>query len=147
MQQDTNQGDIFSELSFDGIARQYLRSIAGWAMTIVILTVAGYLISVLTLLAGPVKTSGPGNLDAELGFTGSGTVYSVGSIIVGLVINFFLYRFARLVRTGFEGLSQEQVNNSFSNLKIYFTLKSIIGIIVCIIAVVVIIVLGTTISR
>jgi len=60
-----------------------------------------------------------------------------------LLINFFLYRFARQARTGIDGLSQPALNSSFSNLKAYFMATSIILLIVFVLFLLFAIVVGT----
>ena len=50
-------------------------------------------------------------------------------IVIGLLINYFLYKFANLTRKGVNGMSQTDLNAGFYNLKIYFVIISVLVII------------------
>jgi phosphoglycerol transferase MdoB-like AlkP superfamily enzyme len=50
-------------------------------------------------------------------------------IVLGLLINYFLYKFANLTRKGVNGPSQSDLNAGFYNLKIYFVIISVLVII------------------
>ena len=50
-------------------------------------------------------------------------------IVIGLLINYFLYKFANLTRKGVNGPSQSDLNAGFYNLKIYFVIISVLVII------------------
>jgi len=51
-------------------------------------------------------------------------------IIIGLLINYYLYQFANLTKKGVNGMSQTDLNAGFYNLKIYFVIISVLVIIV-----------------
>ena len=129
-----NQAHLFTDLGVDHTAKQHILSIASWAMTIVVVTVIGYVLNIVELFSGPTAavTRSEG-FDIGVTLTGSNTTSSVVGILIGLLINFFLYRFASLARTGVTGLNQTALNRSFNNLKIYFTILSVIVIIVFVI--------------
>ena len=55
---------------------------------------------------------------------------TIVSVLIGLLINFFLFRFATQSRGGITALNQDELNGSFRNLKIYFIIISILMIIV-----------------
>ena len=104
---------------------------ANWAMVMVVVAVIGYAITLLRLLGGnEKKVSRSEGLDISMSFGTSGFTGSLISILVGLLINYFLFRFASQARSGLEGLNQRQLNSSFNNLKVYFMATSIIMIIV-----------------
>lgn len=129
--QDDNQTHLFSELGFDHTAKQHILSIASWAMVIVVVAVIGYILNIVQLLSGNEqavpRSEGFGMADT---LAGNNTMSSVIGIMVGLLINFFLYRFASMARNGVNGLNQDQLNKSFNNLKLYFVTMSVILIIV-----------------
>ena len=129
--QDDNQGHLFTELGLDFTARQHILSIASWAMIVVVVAVIGYILNIIQILMGAKEATpqseGFGMADA---FAANSTTSSVISIIIGLLINFFLYRFASMARTGINELNQDQLNKSFNNLKFYFVTMSVILMVV-----------------
>jgi hypothetical protein len=125
------QSDLFSnEIKIDSAAKEQIRAIASWCMVIVVVAVSGYILSILELFLQPDE---PVITQSE-GFSASflaGQKSVAGTIItimIGLAINYFLYRFASTVGTSIASLSQEKFSNSFRNLKIYFAITTIIMI-------------------
>ena len=125
------QTDLFSqEIKIDGTAKMHIRSIASWAMVIIVVTVFGYVLNILELIINPGEpvTTQTEGFSASL-LSGEKSVGgTVITIMIGLVINYFLYRFASGVVSSINGLSQEKFSNSFRNLKIYFAITTIIMI-------------------
>ncbi|HKO79228.1 MAG TPA: hypothetical protein VJU78_02495 [Chitinophagaceae bacterium] len=123
------QTDLFSSaIKIDGTAKMHIRSIASWAMIIVVATVFGYVINILELIispAEPIVTQSEGFTTTFLSGDKSvgGTVIT---IMIGLLINYFLYRFASGIVSSVNGMSQEKFSSSFRNLKIYFAITTII---------------------
>lgn len=125
------QSDLFpSSIKIDGTASTHIRAIASWAMIVVITTVFGYVLNIIALVINP---DAPAEIQSE-GF--STTVFterqSVGgtvfTILIGLAINYFLYRFASGVTGSINGMSQEKFSSSFRYLKIYFAIITILMI-------------------
>ena len=59
MQQD-NQVNLFNDLTLDETAKQHIRGMASWAMTIVTVAVIGYVVSLINIFVSrgrPVPTS------------------------------------------------------------------------------------------
>ncbi len=130
--QQQNQDHLFGELSFDATAKQHIRSMASWAMTVVTVAVIGYIISLVDLFMYrevAVSTRSEG-FDFSFGLTGSNMITSIIAVLVGLLINYFLFRFASQAKSGLDGLNQAQLNSSFNNLKTYFMIISVFLIIV-----------------
>ncbi|MGZ8553313.1 MAG: hypothetical protein ACXWV8_07905 [Chitinophagaceae bacterium] len=125
------QSDLFStEIKIDTTAKEHIRAIASWCMVIVVVAVSGYLLSVLELIMQPdepVVTQSEGFSASFLAGQKSvaGTIIT---IMIGLAINYFLYRFASTVGNSITSLSQERFSNSVRNLKIYFAITTIIMI-------------------
>ena len=125
------QTDLFSqEIKIEGTAKMHIRSIASWAMVIIVVTVFGYVLNILELIISPgepaiTQTEGfsVSLLSGEKSVAGTAI-----TIMIGLVINYFLYRFASGVVSSINGLSQEKFSNSFRILKIYFAITTIIMI-------------------
>ena len=129
--QDENQRHLFSDLGFDHTARQHILSIASWAMTVVVVAVIGYVLNIVQLLSGTkIAATKSEGFDLGVSLSGGNTISSVVGILIGLLINFFLYRFASLARSGITGLNQNDLNKSFNNLKIFFTILSVILVVV-----------------
>ena len=122
-----NSSELFGDLSFDHTAKQYLRSIISWARVIVVVAIISYAISLIKVLTTPEVVT-PKSEGFDLNFT-VGKSESIGSVVftilVGLLINYFLYRFAALAKTGLNGLNQDSLNRSFNNLKVYFIICTI----------------------
>lgn len=141
MQQD-HSSDIFNELKFDATSRQYIRSMAVWAIIMVAVAVIGYIVSVFEVLITPVKTGGRmEGFDTGLGFGNIEIVFTIASVVIGLVIYFFLFSFARQARNGVDSLNQEQLSKSFGHLKTYFAISSVfilIGILAILLVLVII---------
>ena len=129
--QEENQPDLFTDISIDHTAKQHILSIASWAMIMVVVAVIGYVLSIFQLFAAPkqlaVRSEG---FDMTTAFTGDSISFTFGGIIIGLLINFFLYRFASMARNGVNNLNQDALNKSFNSLKIYFVIMSAILILV-----------------
>ncbi len=129
--EEQKQSHLFNDLEFDQTAKQHILSIASWAMTVVIVAVIGYVITLVgefSTSAEPVtRPEGFGGFGLAL--TGGNTGITVFIILIGLLINFFLYRFASQAKNGINGLSQEQLTRSFNSLKTYFMILSVVGII------------------
>ncbi len=147
MEQENQSSDLFGGLGFDPMAKQYIRSMASWAMVIVVVSVIGYVLSIIDLFREKTPAAFNRAEGFDMGFTertgGSEIFTSLFSIAIGLLVNFFLYRFARQAKAGVDGMSQSELNGSFSNLKAYFMACSIILIIVFVLVLLATVVMGT----
>jgi uncharacterized membrane protein len=144
-EQEKQSSDLFSEMELDPMAKQYIRSMASWAMIIVVVSVIGYVLTIIDLFrAKPIVNSRSEGFDMGIAerMGGSDIFASLFSIAIGLLINFFLFRFATQARAGVEGSDQSQLNKSFGNLKAYFMACSIILIIVFVLVVLFAVVFG-----
>jgi hypothetical protein len=128
MEQHDAENSLF-DLSIDETAKDHLRKICSWTMIIVIVAVIGYVISL-------VKTFMPKSQVVQSeGFgvsvsAGQGLASVIFGIIIGLLVNYFLYQFSTLAKKGVNGMSQTDLNAGFYNLKIYFIVISVIVIII-----------------
>jgi hypothetical protein len=129
MQQE-GQSQLFSDLDMDPVAKIHIRSLASWAMVIVVVAVIRYAISILRIfMVKEEKAVQLEGFDLSITMGASGPAGSIITILIGLLINYFLFRFASQARTAIDGLNQQQLNSSFNNLKVYFMATSIIMII------------------
>ena len=143
--QPENESRLFNNLEFDPAARNHIRSMASWAMIIVAASVIGYVISLIQAfrMSGQTVARSEGfDFPMKMGSSAIGS--AIISVAIGLLINYFLYRFASQARSGIEGLNQQQLSRSFGNLKTYFMATSIIIIIVFIVAILGVMVLGVS---
>lgn len=127
---ETTQQDIFpSEVKMDDTTISHLKTIVSWAMLIVAVTVMGYVLNIVELFTGSreVVTSG------SEGFSGPQISTSRGgdipgtiiSIMIGLFINYFLYRFATITGRSVKTTSPDLLGDGFRQLRIYFLISSI----------------------
>ena len=126
MEQDA-ENSLF-DLSIDETAKDHLRKICSWTMIIVIVAVIGYVVAIIKALmpkAQLVQSEGFG-VSVSAG-QGLGSV--IFGVIIGLLINYFLYQFSNLTKKGVNGMSQTDLNAGFYNLKIYFVIISVLVII------------------
>lgn len=123
------QNDLFPQgLKIDATAKEHIKNLALWAMVCVVVAVVGYILNILELIIQPdepVVTQAEGFATSFLAGQKNvgGTVIT---IMVGLAINYFLYRFAINVNGAINSLSQEKFNNSFRNLRVYFAITTIL---------------------
>jgi hypothetical protein len=121
-----DNGDLFGDLSFDHTAKQYIRSIGNWAIVIVVVAMISYGLSLIKVFTTPrviaPKTEG---FDFNFSVKSESVGWTVFLILIGLLINYFLLRFATLSRAGLNGLNQSSLNKSFNNLKVYFIIQAI----------------------
>ena len=125
-QQDTNNS-LF-DLSIDETAKDNLRRICSWTMVIVITAVIGYVVAITKALMPKAQVIQSEGFGVSVG-AGQNLGSVIFGIIIGLLINYFLYQFANLTKKGVNGMSQTDLNAGFYNLKIYFVIISIMVII------------------
>jgi hypothetical protein len=133
-----NKLELSDKLSFDFNAREHLRSIASWAKIIVITSVIGYLFSLIQVFfteppKAPRATEG---FDSTLPIeAASSPVWTIVSIAIGLVVNFFLFRFAAQTRIALTKYDQKELGAGFNNLKNYFIIVSIMVLVMFLIVI------------
>jgi len=127
MEQDV-ENSLF-DLSIDETAKDHLRRISSWTMIIVITAVIGYVVAIIKALMP--KTQGTQSEGFGISInTGQNLGSVILGILIGLLLNYFLYQFANLTKRGVNGMSQTDLNAGFYNLKIYFVIISVLVIIV-----------------
>ena len=129
MQQPENQSSLFSELEYDPMAKSYVNSMASWAL------IAG-ICSIILLCVSIYEAYRPREIFARRteGFGGFEMVSNAAigsgiiSIIITLVINVILIRFAVTARRQLENGNAIGLGQSFGSLKAYFMIISILVI-------------------
>ena len=127
------QPDLFSSpVRIDDTAKRHIAALAQWAMIIVITAVLGYVITLIQAF-----TASPEAETSSEGFTNylrMGANQGIGSaifgIIIGLLINYFLYRFSVQTRKSIAASDVDELSGGFRNLKIYFIIITIFMIII-----------------
>ena len=141
MEQQQQSTDLFSTpIRIDDTARRNINSLAQWAMIVVTTAVIGYVVSLIQAVTGsPVtETSSEGfSTYMRLG-ANQGIGSALFGIIIGLLINYFLYRFSVLSRKSIAASDVDQLGGSFRNLKIYFIIITIFMIIISLFAIIVV---------
>ena len=126
MENQANTEDIF-DIAIDAKAKSLISDIALWAKIVAIVGFVSYGISLIVAFLG--KNSMGQN---DLGVV-SRTSQIVGTLIVviiGVIINLFLYRFSIEAKNGVEGVNQGQLETGFNNLRTYFKILGILTIII-----------------
>jgi len=127
MEQQDTSNSLF-DLSIDETAKDHLRRICSWTMVIVITAVIGYVVAIIKALLPKAQVIQSEGFGVSVG-AGQNLGSVIFGIIIGLLINYFLYQFANLTKKGVNGMSQTDLNTGFYNLKIYFVIISIMVII------------------
>ena len=128
MEQQDADHSLF-DLSIDETAKEHLKRICSWTMIIVATAVLGYVVAIIKAVmpkARIIQSEGFG-VSVSTGQTVASVIFS---IIIGLLINYFLYQFTKLAKKGVDGMSQTDLNAGFYNLKIYFVIISVLVIII-----------------
>jgi len=128
MEQPEHDNSLFN-LSIDETTKDHLRKICSWTMIIVIAAVTGYVVAIIKAFMPKAQAVQSEGFGVSVG-TGQNLGSVIFGVIIGLLINYFLYQFATLTKKGVNGMSQTDLNAGFYNLKIYFVIISIIVIIV-----------------
>ncbi|HEX6190920.1 MAG TPA: hypothetical protein VFZ42_01085 [Chitinophagaceae bacterium] len=134
MEQQQPPVDLFATpIRIDDTAKRHITALAQWAMIIVITAVIGYVITLIQAFI-PSRTIIETEPDSE-GFSsfmrmgGQSIAGAIFGIVIGLLINYFLYRFSVQSRKGLAISDIDELGGGFRNLKIYFIIVSIFMII------------------
>ena len=117
-------------LQIDERAKQLFSGITTWCIIIVIAAVLGYVLNIADLLMNKSSAMQSEGFALKLETNRSPAGIIIG-LIIGLALNYFLFRFATQTQKAIATLDQDRLNNGFSNLKTYFVFFSILMIIVC----------------
>jgi uncharacterized BrkB/YihY/UPF0761 family membrane protein len=123
-----NELDNFFNISFDANSREQLKQIALWSKICSICAFAGYIVSLVVAIFGHRNLS----LEAD-GFSfgayfrssNNSLVGVLITVVIGGIVNYFLYRFAVAVGEGVENTDALKVNTGFNSLHIYFKILGI----------------------
>src|ERR1043166_6955737 len=139
--EELNTENSLFDLSIDETAKDHLRRICSWAMIIVITAVIGYVFALIRAFLPKTQVVQSEGFGVSVS-AGQGLGSVIFGIIIGLLVNYFLYQFASLTKKGVNGMSQTDINAGFYNLKIYFIVISVIVIIILAIALLAVLAIG-----
>ncbi len=127
-------------ISLDSIARENLSQAANWAR---LLAIMGFIGCGVILIAGifmglffsfmnhiPTRYNYSGSAISAANRTGMiGVIYSIGALLFFFRC-LYLFRFANKMRSGLQKRSQDEVNQSFNNLKKLFRYNGIMTLVI-----------------
>jgi hypothetical protein len=122
------------ELQFDESAKSKIITMTKWSLVIVITSLAGYVLGIAKYFKqkselGNLSQSEGAEISYSFGNTTSSNLFSIIiSIIVGLLLTYFLYQFSSKTKKGIETMSQYEINIGFKNFKNYFLVIGILCI-------------------
>ncbi len=120
--------DLFSdEFSLDDNGVLLIRSLASWVMVAIVTSVLGYGIDLFDMFSDTEEYVAEG-FSPTITYGGGSVMGTVIYTLVGLLLNFFLYRFASQSRRALTEIDSEKLINSFRSLRIYFVVTSILMI-------------------
>jgi hypothetical protein len=122
------------ELQFDEGAKSNVLTMARWAMIIVLTSVVGYLLTIVKYFKQKSQLDammGDSEYDFQKSYASTaqttGLVTIIISVLIGLLVTYFLYQFSAKAKSGMESMNSYDVNVGFANFKNYFL---VIGILV-----------------
>ena len=150
MENQEQQSPALSELQFDENAKSSVKTMATWAMVIVITSLVGYVLAIAKYfkqkneMESVFNSEDLGGSSSMMRTVGTAGLFStVISVLIGLLVTYFLYMFATKAKKGMEGLSEYDVNIGFTNFKNYFLVIGILVIIALVIFLFAMIAIGT----
>lgn len=128
--------DVFN-VQIDEQGRMSIKTMASWAMIIVITSLAGFVLSVISYTKNKQEAM---DVYESMGNEGFGRIFKFASqgnitqlilsILIGLLLIYFLHQFASRAKKGVETLDPAELNSGLAGLKNYFMALGIISIIV-----------------
>jgi NADH:ubiquinone oxidoreductase subunit 5 (subunit L)/multisubunit Na+/H+ antiporter MnhA subunit len=124
--------DNFFNIAFDADTRAQVRQAALWAKICTLCAFFGYVIALIVVFFGrqdyTVQTEGEAVRVGGL-MRASTILGTLLTTALGVVINYFLYRFATATAKGMDSMDNVKTNEGFNNLRIYFKIYGILLII------------------
>jgi NADH:ubiquinone oxidoreductase subunit 5 (subunit L)/multisubunit Na+/H+ antiporter MnhA subunit len=124
--------DNFFNIAFDASTRAQVKQAALWAKICTLCAFVGYVIVLVVAFFGQQDYS----LQADGEVARVGGLARIGTILgallttaLGIIINYFLYRFATATAKGMDSMDTIKTNEGFNNLRVYFKIYGILLII------------------
>ncbi|MBO9565999.1 MAG: hypothetical protein J7621_24705 [Niastella sp.] len=131
MEQNSDQSNSLFGLRIEGATRDLLHTIATWAR---IIAIVGFISAGLSLLGMIIGKKG--------GAAAFANFFTVITLIISVVLNIFLFRFANHTLASLSNMNQVQFNEGANNLKNYFKLYGIFILIIIVLAVLFVLAVG-----
>ena len=132
MEQNNQESTLF-DLSINETAKDHLRKTATWAIVIVITALISYVLSIVNALQVKHQVVEYEGFPTSVA-KGPTLAGAIVGIVIGLVINYFLFQFANLTKKGVNEMNQSELNQCLSHLKIYFAIVGILVILALVFA-------------
>jgi hypothetical protein len=140
MEPNTNR--TLFEVKIDETCKEQLRGLSTWAKIIVVTSIISLVVGLVAILM-PKKT-----VQFEDYPIKTERVSSIGgyifTLIITLLLAYFLYQFSIFTKKGIDNLSQPDLNTGLSNLKSYFKTYGILVIIALVFIFLFLLVLGAS---
>jgi hypothetical protein len=117
--------DIFSDLNVDAESKSVLQTTAKWAKVTAIIGIISAALTLITTFTGIAKAE-----NQLVGMFMSGSAFLIVPVVIVLIIlNIFLLRFAASTAGSLENMDQGTFNQGINFLKMYFKTLGIIIIV------------------
>jgi len=124
----TNQLENFFNISFDEATRAQIKQAAVWAKVMTLCAFAGYAVVLVVAIFG--QSAYPADSEGLVSYARTGNMVTVILTVgLGVLINYFLYRFAVATAKGMDNMDSIKTNEGFNNLRRYFKIYGILIII------------------
>jgi hypothetical protein len=126
----SNVLDNFFNIAFDAATRAQVKQAAVWAKVCALSAFIGYSIAlVVAIFAQQDDTTETQVFRIGVFFQSNSLVGVVITTLTGVIINYFLYRFAAATARGMDAMDNVRTNEGFNNLRIYFKICGILLIV------------------
>ena len=135
MENSEQQPSNLFELQFDENAKSSVLTMTRWAMVMVICSILGYVLTLAKYFWEKSRVNSFLESDDE-SYSNFRTIQTTGlvsiiiSVLIGLLVTYFLYQFSSKAKRGMETMNSYDVNIGFANFKNYFLVIGILAIIV-----------------
>lgn len=129
--EEQNQLDNFFNISFDGAARNHMKQIAMWAKICALCAFVSYAVSLALALFGHKDFSAEAE-GFSFGFyvrAGNSIIGVLITIIIGGIMNYFLFKFSVAASQGVESMDSGKLNEGLNSLRTYYKIYGILVII------------------
>jgi hypothetical protein len=124
----TNELENFFNISFDEAARAQIKQAAVWAKVMTLCAFVGYAVVLVVAIIG--QSAYPADSEGLVTYARAGNMVTVIlTVVIGVFINYFFYRFAVATAKGMDNMDNIKTNEGFNNLRRYFKIYGILIII------------------
>ena len=140
--ENTNTEKSLFDISFDENVKQNLRTAAGWGGIAAIVSIAGSILSVVNYFVqrGKISSyrSSYNGIRVQQTVNTSGFLSVALSLIIGIVLFVFLFKFSNKAKEGVATNDQYLINEGLGSLSVYFRFIGVLFILVIVLVALVI---------